>query len=241
MSTRSSIAHRVWQGYSRRLDQFPLFTKTTTGAVIFFVSDSATQFISKTATTASEWNAARAISGAGFGIVATTWLHVWWGCLELMVASRIPIAKHRLANTLVKVAIDQAFAAPLYIYSYFVVTNMGQKIVQRSDRASDLSLLWKETNDKAAAMLMPTMMEHWTVWPIVHSFNFYFMPLHHRVLVQNTVLVGWSGYLSHLNHQPATLMTPTEEARVAVQRQETKRRTKEEQVLQARRKLSDTR
>jgi hypothetical protein len=26
------------------------------------------------------------------------------------------------------------------------------------------------------------------------------MPLHHRMFVQNAVLVGWSGYLSYLNN-----------------------------------------
>ena len=49
-------------------------------------------------------------------------------------------------------------------------------------------------------MLPPTMMRHWSVWPFVHTINFYYFSLHHRVLVQNLVLVGWSGYLSHLNN-----------------------------------------
>jgi len=43
-------------------------------------------------------------------------------------------------------------------------------------------------------------MQHWKIWPAIHSLNFYFIPVHNRVLVQNLVLVGWSGYLSHLNH-----------------------------------------
>ena len=44
------------------------------------------------------------------------------------------------------------------------------------------------------------MLKHWKIWPAIHSLNFYFTPVQNRVLVQNLVLVGWSGYLSHLNH-----------------------------------------
>jgi hypothetical protein len=44
------------------------------------------------------------------------------------------------------------------------------------------------------------MLQHYKVWPLVHTANFYYVPLQHRVLVQNGVLVFWSAYLSHLNH-----------------------------------------
>lgn len=221
----------LWEGYSRCLLRRPLLTKTTTGAIIFFSSDSVAQL--HACETVSEWKASRSLSGAGFGIVATTWLHFWWGWLEGMVGSRIPMASHRLANTLVKVAVDQSMAAPLYTYSYFVVTNMGQQLLHLDYFGWSLvQQVWADTNAKAAAMLAPTMMLHWTVWPFVHSFNFYFMPLHQRVLIQNLVLVGWSGFLSHLNHEASTvLMTPTEEAHVAVQRFETRRRDQQEEAL----------
>jgi len=77
-------------------------------------------------------------------------------------------------------------------------------------------------------MLWPTMLLHWRLWPLVHSVNFYFVPLQHRVLVQNTVLVGWSGYLSHLNkaglapeNPDGKLMTPVEEMEITIQRRKT--------------------
>jgi protein Mpv17 len=224
----SNIRIRIWSEYNRNLLQRPLTTKASIAAFIFFTSDTATQLMpspvsSSNSTALSDWNASRALSGAGFGIVATTWLHYWWGCLEWLVESRIPAARYRLANAVVKVVIDQSLAAPLYIYSYFVLTNTGQKLKLIDGSLPEAWQVWKETNDKAAAMLLPTMLQHWTLWPMVHTLNFYFMPLHHRVLVQNTVLIGWSGYLSHLNHQTTVLMTPTEEAHVAIQRRETLR------------------
>jgi hypothetical protein len=90
--------------------------------------------------------------------------------------------------------------------------------------------LFKDTCDRAAEMLPPTMLRHWTLWPAVHSLNFYYNPLHHRVLVQNLVLVGWSAYLSHLNNG-GLLMTPEEEIEVAETVVELKRR---ESVLSVR-------
>lgn len=225
MARWSHFLRRTWGRYTLCLSRRPLLTKTSTGAVILFTSDSITQIVT-TSGDPHHWNAHRALSGAGFGVASTMWLHFWWGYLERAVGSRIPTASHRLANTLAKVAIDQALAAPLYIYSYFVVTNLGPRLAAASTGGGVLPLaeyrrLWRDVTGKAAAMLGPTMVQHWSLWPAVHALNFYLVPLHQRVLVQNAVLVGWSGYLSHLNHR-ATLMTPTEE--VAIQRHATRRR-----------------
>jgi len=71
--------------------------------------------------------------------------------------------------------------APFYIYSYYVVTNFLQDI--QDQRVPALQSL-RENNKKASEMLWLTMMQHWKLWPVVHSFNFYFVPIHHRVLVQ---------------------------------------------------------
>ena len=134
---------------------------------------------------------ARAGSGAAFGVVATGWLHYWWGFLERSVGSIIPAARSRVLNTAVKVFVDQAAGAPLYIYTYYIITNTVQKLT--SDPTQKVVDVLEETESKARHMLWPTMLKHWKVWPAVHSMNFYFVPLQHRVLVQNTVLVGWSG------------------------------------------------
>ena len=197
-SSSSSFFWTIWEGYTALLFARPLTVKATTASVIFFVSDSATQFI--TEPTGHKWDAARAGSGAAFGVVATGWLHHWWGFLESFVGRRIPVATNRFANTLVKVFLDQAIGAPLYIYTYYVITNFIQDLKNRrlehDSNVVDKDMVFdtlKDTCDKASEMLMPTMFRHWTLWPAVHTLNFYYSPLHHRVLVQNLVLVGWSG------------------------------------------------
>lgn len=190
---QQSIFIRAWQAYSQSLSRRPLTTKATAGAIIFFTSDSAAQYITRDRDSDFSYNINRALSGSFFGIVATGYLHVWWGFLEGAVGARVPVARHRLANTMVKVFIDQAFGAPFYIYSYYIVTNFLQTMSENTGHAKNPEQVLKETNAKASAMLWPTMLRHWRLWPLVHSFNFYFVPLHHRVLVQNLVLVGWSG------------------------------------------------
>jgi Mpv17 / PMP22 family len=184
------------------------------------------------------FQAHRSISAATFGVVAATWLHYWWNALEGLVAARLPLPagasrRSRLANTLVKVLIDQSLAAPLYTYAYYVVTNFlgSAYAAPRSDQPSsdtrEMKDILAETHDKARAMLWPTMVQHYKLWPAVHFVNFYAVPLQHRVLVQNTVLVFWSAYLSHLNHQHGKdglhLMTPNEEIDQAYLRRESRK------------------
>jgi hypothetical protein len=163
----------------------------TAASIIFFASDSATQYVTDPT---ADWDAARAGSGAAFGIVATGWLHYWWGFLEGFVGKRLPVAQHRMTNTLVKVFLDQAIGAPIYIYTYYIITNFLQEWnSQPKEFGKPASVLLQETQNKATELLPPTMMRHWTLWPAVHTINFYYTPLHHRVLVQNLFLIGWSG------------------------------------------------
>jgi len=211
-SFQESIFVRMWNAYSQSLARRPLTTKATAAATIFFTSDSAAQYLTRQEGSEFSYNMSRALSGSFFGVVATGYMHVWWNFLERALGARLPLQTHRLTNTIVKVFVDQAFGAPFYIYSYYLVTNFLQQMSHNTepDTKTPQQVLQK-THDKASEMLWPTMLKHWRLWPLVHSINFYFVPLHHRVLVQNLVLVFWSGYLSHLNHNSAKLLTPKEE------------------------------
>lgn len=190
-SNSSSFLWYMWERYTAVLMARPLAVKATTASLIFFVSDSATQYVMDPT---ADYELARAGSGAAFGVVATGWLHYWWGFLEAFVGKRIPVASHRFANTLAKVVLDQGIGAPCYVFTYYVITNFIQELnALPKDAKKTAGDVLKETSDRAAEMLAPTMMRHWTLWPAVHTLNFYYSPLHHRVLVQNMVLVGWSG------------------------------------------------
>jgi hypothetical protein len=114
VSRSTPLFTRLWTTYAQSLEKRPLTTKMTASALIFFTSDSATQAMMDRD---SPWDAARASSGAMFGVVAAAYLHVWWGFLEVTIGSLIPAARSRILNTAVKVVIDQGCAAPLYIYT----------------------------------------------------------------------------------------------------------------------------
>jgi len=166
------------EGYNTALNKRPLLVKASAASIIFFASDSATQRITSPD---KEFDLARAGSGAAFGVVATSWLHYWWGFLEVAVGKRLPTSTHKLSNTMTKVFLDQAIGAPLYIYTYFVITNFLQDWNSLPEKSSqNAKQLMNKTCSKATDMLPPTMMRHWTLWPAIHTFNFYYMPLHHR-------------------------------------------------------------
>lgn len=216
----------LWNLYCQSLDRNPLITKTTMASIIFASSDTATQVLSNSSS--STIDGARIASAGTFGVVATTWLHFWWNALERIVHRRIPTThNYKWANTITKVAIDQTIGAPFYIYTYYVLTNWTTQTASFDTALST----WNSVHQKAQQMLMPTMMQHWKLWPIVHTINFYYTPIHHRVLVQNTVLIFWSAYLSHLNHstvESGKLMTPDEEINSAIVRRDSIRPMKME-------------
>ena len=152
-SPQGSILSRVWHIYTEALIAYPLKVKTAVASIIFFASDSATQYVTDPT---SDWSPARALSGSMFGVVSTTWLHYWWGFLEGVVGVRIPVAKHRLTNALVKVFVDQSIGAPLYIYSYYLLTHFLQEwnLQTKKDTATAANLLMS-THERASEMLLP--------------------------------------------------------------------------------------
>lgn len=223
-----SLLNKLWAHYCEALQHRPLLTKASMASVIFFTSDSITQYILRVRDDETEeesvdqndndernesifrWDGGRAVSAACFGVASTSFLHAWWGFLERVVGARISPVTHRITNTAVKVLLQQTIGAPFYIYSYFVITNFVHYCSReyhspRVTHPDEISRAWVDVNNKAASMLWPTLLKHWSVWPWVQSFNFYFVPLHHRVLLHNSVLILWSGYLSYLNHHDSVV------------------------------------
>jgi hypothetical protein len=101
----------LWQLYCHTLEKHPWRTKVAMTAVIFASSDTAIQHWTcknDAGVVAYDW--LRVCTGVGFGVVATSYMHVWWGLLESFVNARVSVAKHRFANTIVKVAIDQSMS-----------------------------------------------------------------------------------------------------------------------------------
>lgn len=220
---KTGYARRLWDVYMKSLERYPFQTKCTSAALIFFTSDLGTQYITSRRDSAAREEAlelervlefidddeseattfsfdfSRALSGSAFGIFGTAWLHHWWGFLEKAVELRVPRGRYRMQNTLLKVFVDQSMSAPLYIYCYFFITSIFKKYAPNEEPLSISSRAFA-AHENSTDLLPSTLSKHWRLWPFVHFINFYFVPLQHRVLIQNMVLVGWSGYLSYLNN-----------------------------------------
>lgn len=121
-----------------------------------------------------------------FGVGATFWLHHWWGAIETFVEKRIVKAsEHHYRNAVSKVFIDQTIGAPIFNLAFF----WSQSVLQGEDMSTAAS---------TAVDRLPAVMKlHYCFWPWVHCVNFSFVGLHARLLVQNTLSVGWMAFLSN--------------------------------------------
>jgi len=58
----------------------------------------------------------------------------------------------------------------------------------------------KDVQNKIEAHFWITMKTAWSVWIPAQLFNFYFMPLHYRVVFVQCVALGWNCYMSWILH-----------------------------------------
>jgi len=87
-------------------------------------------------------------------------------------------------HALQKVVLDQALWAPAFLASFLSVTTLldGKGV--------------PGVKEKLKGQLTPVLITNYKIWPAVQLINFYFVPLHHRLLVIQTVCLFWNTYLS---------------------------------------------
>ncbi|WLF78140.1 Protein required for ethanol metabolism [Lodderomyces elongisporus] len=94
-------------------------------------------------------------------------------------------------STLLRVAVDQLFFAPIIgiplYYSTMTVLENKQPY-------------WDNIMDKFYTSYWPTLRSNWLVWPVFQWFNFYLIPVHFRLLAVNLISIGWNTYLSYVMH-----------------------------------------
>ncbi|KAI8342270.1 hypothetical protein BC941DRAFT_367852 [Chlamydoabsidia padenii] len=121
------------------------------------------------------------------GIVAGPTLSTWYRFLEHNVKATTPF------KALVKkVAIDQILFAPVFIGVFFSTQGLFEgksvdQIKKKLDRGYQTAVI-----------------NNYKLWPAVQLFNFYMVPLNHRLMVTNVVALGWNSYLSWINHQSSS-------------------------------------
>ncbi|XP_067937624.1 protein Mpv17-like isoform X2 [Watersipora subatra] len=121
----------------------------------------------------------RTLRFLGFGIIfAGPTLRLWYKTLDKIVPSTLAFKPVRM------MALDQLVFAPCFL-TIFCMT-MG---VLKGENWTALTSGLKET-------LPSIILSNYKLWPAAQLFNFYLVPLQHRVLFANTISLGWNTYMS---------------------------------------------
>ncbi|KAK3380513.1 hypothetical protein B0T24DRAFT_647722 [Lasiosphaeria ovina] len=93
-----------------------------------------------------------------------------------------------------RVAVDQSLFAPTGLFVFL----------------SSMSIMeGTSPSDKLEKSYTTALLRNWMVWPFVQLVNFRFVPLEQRVIVVNTILLGWNCYLSYINNLGASSSNPS--------------------------------
>jgi len=163
--------------------RYLLVTNTTITVISSGIGDMLAQKYEIFRGNQNEWDFVRSRHICTTGLVIGPLCHYWYHMLEFMLPG---YAWRAIAQ---KVLVDQIVFSPVNISTFLVM--MG---VLQGDR--------REAIKHEMKMDFPTLLKaEWLVWPPAQLVNFTFMPLHYRVLFDNTVSLGFDFYYSFIKFQ----------------------------------------
>jgi hypothetical protein len=149
-----------------------------------------------------EFDPQRTLSIAAFAIAGNTFMHFWWQVLEVRANKIFDPVSSRFKNAAFKMVVDQALGAPVYNGLFFAIQGV---INERNRVLADPSLPiinpLKTAVNEVVEHLPTQMAMHYEVWPFFHLANFYYAPIHLRVVYQNFGSLFWSAVLSWVNQR----------------------------------------
>ncbi|GMK59275.1 hypothetical protein CspeluHIS016_0702900 [Cutaneotrichosporon spelunceum] len=218
VATRRSIS-RVWQSYLTQLAARPLRTKMVTSGTMFFIGDAIAQFGIEGRRVSSDavpqegygpvdddivlaYNPIRAVRQAVYGALVLAPLgHNW-----LVRLDKVKFA-NKWGTLGAKVGLDQLVWGPFIVTAFWTWTGMMEG--KSTQQVADLvHFAFPGAYSKCVAVFGPTQIV-----------NFLWVPLHHRLMVHQTVGLGWNIFLSYMTNKNNTLLAIAEtklaEAQVA--------------------------
>ncbi|KAG9303172.1 hypothetical protein G9A89_001788 [Geosiphon pyriformis] len=113
-----------------------------------------------------------------------------WPAVQLINFRFVPFLTFILISKkalVTRVAMDQIFFAPCFMGIFFIAQGImeGQKL--------------ESIKKKLEKGYPSALVNNYKLWPAVQLINFRFVPLQHRLLVVNTIALGWNTYLSLIN------------------------------------------
>lgn len=185
---------RLWQAYLSQLAARPQKTKACTSAVTFSVTDSIAQWRERKQCPATSHDFARTVRHGAFGLM---WLgpvnHVFWSKSIFGLDYWFPGSSWRAVLT--RVAVDQATVMPLNMVVFLAWPHMLN---------ADLEMAKRSIRENFYSSFTFAL----SVWPLVHPFNFKFVPLEHRLLVLNFCSLGVFSYATYVRECSGTSGEP---------------------------------
>ncbi|KAI7871187.1 sym-1 [Spinellus fusiger] len=174
----------MFSWYNRILAKRPILVQSAFTALLFGAGDTIAQhMVENKGYQGHDYE--RTIRMVGFGgLVAGPILSHWYRFVEFKVKASTPFKE--LA---IKVAMDQFLFAPVFIGVFF----SAQGVFEGKS--------FEEIKQKLHMGYTTALFNNYKLWPTVQLFNFYFVPLNHRLMVTNLVALGWNAYLSTVNQQ----------------------------------------
>jgi len=186
-------AEYLWDWYNMYLDQYPLLTKMCTGAVCGFLGDLIYQSYRY-----SHYHIPISLHRMFMFTVVTTFYHApfihWWFNFsaewgELISSKVVRVPVQILADNLLFCPVIN----PLFV---FFAAFLCTPDLFKAPFTKSLFGAIHQMNTEA----WPVLQKCWSMWPIVHFFNYGFVEPKHRVLVVYLASIGWKFMLSSCIH-----------------------------------------
>ena len=166
------------RAYARSLETHPLPTKCATSGALMVVSDVMRQKLEKRDADDAEpfhWDAARSSRLALWAVVFHApylhWLHPWYEKLWL---------RYRIRSTVVKVALDQTFMAPPFLFAFLTYSALAEGSDPGQRVREQLPALWTDSV---------------LFWSLAHCVTFN-LPVPVRVLWQDFARIYFGSLMS---------------------------------------------
>jgi len=183
------------RAYAKSLETHPLPTKCATSGALMVVSDVIRQKLERQDADDAEpfrWDAARSSRLALWAVVFHApylhWLHPWYERIWL---------KYRIRSTVVKVALDQAFMAPPFLFCFLTYSALAE--------GSDPS-------DRVRAQLPALWTDSVLFWSLAHCVTFN-LPVPVRVLWQDFARIYFGSLMSLRANAPLVSVAEGDELR----------------------------
>uniref|UniRef100_A0A1B6EVZ7 Mitochondrial inner membrane protein Mpv17 n=1 Tax=Cuerna arida TaxID=1464854 RepID=A0A1B6EVZ7_9HEMI len=183
---------KLFISYGNLLRLYPVTMQATQTGIIMGSADIIAQtLIEKRNFNGIEWN--RCARYASIGLLIGPTVGIWYRVLEYQFGSG------GVKVLFKKIACDQLIFAPIFL-GCLMFTIDTLKGTPMQEIREDLKHNYPEV-----------LLSNYKVWPFVQVINFYFVPLHFRVLFVQMISVMWNTYLSwKINSNKLTKQTQKE-------------------------------